>query len=38
MKKAYLKPSIDVEVFEVMDVVMSSGAEFDVTELFGGAL
>ena len=37
MKKTYLKPSMDVEVFEVMDVVMASGAEFDVSDFFGGA-
>ena len=35
MKKTYLKPSMNVEMFEVMDVVMASGAEFDVNKFLG---
>ena len=38
MKKSYLKPSMNVEMFEVMDVVMASGAEFDVSDFFKGVI
>ncbi len=38
MKKTYLKPSMAVEIFEVMDVIMASGAEFDVSDFFGGVV
>ena len=38
MKKTYLKPSMTVEIFKVMDVVMASGAEFDVSDFFEGGV
>lgn len=42
MKKAYLKPSMDIELFEVMDVMgASAGANFDAGGFFdeeGGLL
>jgi len=36
MKKAYLKPSMGIEFFEVMDVMSVSGtADFDASGFFG---
>ncbi len=36
MKKSYLKPSIELEVFELVDVLESSdGAGFDAEDLLG---
>ena len=35
MKKAYLKPSMDIEMFEVMDVMgASEGANFGASDFF----
>ena len=41
MKKTYLKPSMDIELFEVMDVMSASGANFDASgfiDKIGGLL
>jgi hypothetical protein len=38
MKKTYLKPSMEVELFQAMDIVLASGAEFDVSDFFGGVV
>ena len=38
MKKTYLKPSMEVELFQAMDIVLASGAEFDVSDFFKGDL
>lgn len=38
MKKTYLRPTLDVAKFEVKDVIMASGAEFNVSDFFKGVL
>lgn len=36
MKKSYLKPSIELEIFQLVDVLESSdGAGFDAEDLLG---
>ena len=38
MKKRYFAPICEVTIFNDQDVVMASGAEFDVSDFFGGVL
>lgn len=38
MRKNYEKPYLEAVKFESNDVIMTSGAEFDVSDFFGGAL
>ena len=34
MKKNYSKPSVQIELFSIEDVVMTSGAEFGVEDFY----